>query len=115
MPRALRLSLEPGDLAFFHTNTLHRGLYPAGVLRRTIAVTYTRVSAPWPLTAEAMKRSGGYEAPYQPWFLKPGYLDGCTVGAREFHQRLIDVHRDNWRVEYLETLPAKLRAYYTAF
>ena len=31
MPGAFRLELEPGDLAFFHVNSLHRGLYYQGV------------------------------------------------------------------------------------
>lgn len=113
MPGALGLALEPGDLGFFHVNALHRGIYTQGVLRRTIAVTFTRASDPYLATAESMAERVGYVASYQPWFLKRGYLDGCVPAARGFYERFIDVHRESWREEYVGSLHARLREYFT--
>ena len=115
MPNALRLHLEPGDLAFFHVNALHRGRYMQGVPRRTIAVTLNRAADPRPITAAMMEKRTGYVAAYQPWFANPEYLDGCTPAAREFYQRFIDVYREGWRPEYLKTLHQSLQEYYTKY
>ena len=113
MPKSVRLRLEPGDLAFFHVNALHRGSYEKGVLRRTIAVTLNRAADPRSATAELMERRAGYVPSYQPWFLEPGYLDGCLPAAREFYHRFIDVYRDSWRPDYLKTLHPTLQGYYS--
>lgn len=113
MPNARRLPLEPGDVAFFHVNTLHRGSYEAGVLRRTIAVTFNRVSDPRPATAETMAHRTGYVPSYQPWFRKPDYLDDCSPAAREFYQRFIDVYEDSWKLDLLEGLPPGVQRYYS--
>jgi len=115
MPGALRIALEPGDLAFFHVNAIHRGLYPLGVPRRTIAVTYGRAAHPRKATAESMKAWRGYVATYQPWFQKPGYLDGCAPGTRHFFQRFIDIYQDSWKPEYLTELTPQLQEYFTKF
>jgi len=115
MPGALRLNLEPGDLAFFHVNALHRGLYYQGVPRRTIAVTFSRQSEVRKATAETMKAWRGYIATYQPWLLKPGYLDGVSDSARELFERFIDTYRDSWKPEYLDELGAPRQAYFTEF
>lgn len=115
MPGALRIELEPGDLAFFHVNSIHRGLYPQGVLRRTITASYSRAAQPRKATAELMKQWKGFVVTYQPWFLKTGYLDGCTAGAKEFFQRFIDVYRDSWKPEYLNDLHPRLQEYFTKY
>lgn len=101
MPGALRLQLHPGDLAFFHVNSLHRGHYPVGVPRRTIAVSYGRASAWRPIDADIMRQWVGYRATYQPWFLNQDYLDGVTWGARAFFQRFIDIYSSYWQPEFL--------------
>lgn len=113
MPNALRLPLDPGDVAFFHVNSLHRGTYKAGILRRTIAVTFNRVSDPRPATAESMAQRTGYVPSYQPWFRKPGYLDGCSPAARDFYQRFIDLYAGSWGPEFLKGLPAGVQEYYS--
>ncbi len=113
MPNAVRLELAPGDLAFFHVNSLHRGQYLKGVRRRTIAVTFNRASDHRPITAEMMERRTGYVSTYQPWFLKPGYLDGCLPAARAFYQRFIDIYAATWRSEYLKPLHPSLQEYFT--
>jgi hypothetical protein len=115
MPKALRLQLEPGDLAFFHVNALHRGLYSKEIPRRTIAVTLNRASDPRPITAEMMELRTGYVAAYQPWFLQPGYLDGCLPAARAFYQRFIDIYRAGWQPDYLKTLHRSLQKYFTKY
>lgn len=113
MPGRLAIQLQPGDLAFFHVNALHRGMYFQGVERRTIAVTFGRVSHPRKATAEMIKQWKGYVATYQPWFLKPGYLDGCASSTRAFFQRFVDVYRDSWKPEYLTELTPQLQEYFT--
>lgn len=115
MPGALQLKLEPGDLAFFHVNALHRGNYFQEVPRRTIAVTYGRTSAPRQPTAEWMKAWNGYVASYQPWFLQPGYLDDLDDEARAFYQRFIEMYSPNWTPELLVPLSAGRREYYSQF
>ena len=101
MPGALRLQLEPGDLAFFHVNALHRGLYQPGVLRRTIAVTYSRADFPRPATPQTLKERLGYVPSYQPWFLRPNYLDGTEGEPRAFYDRFIETYRETWKPEFL--------------
>lgn len=115
MPNTLRLHLEPGDLAFFHVNALHRGLYSQGVPRRTIAVTLNRASDPRPITAAMMEKRSGYFPAYQPWFSNPKYLDGCSPAAREFYQRFIDVYGESWRPDFMQKLPQSLQEYFTKY
>jgi hypothetical protein len=112
MPAAMSIKLEPGDLAFFHVNSIHRGLYKLGVPRRTIAVTFGRAAHPRKATAEMMKAWRGYVATYQPWFLKADYLDGCANSTKTFFQRFVDVYRDSWKPEYLADLHPKLQEYF---
>lgn len=115
MPGREIIQLQPGDLAFFHVNSLHRGMYLLGVKRRTIAVTFGRASSPRKATPEWMKAWRGYVATYQPWFLKPGYLDGCAPSTRAFFQRFIDVYRDSWTRENIAQLNAELQEYFTNY
>ena len=116
MPGAKRLHLEPGDLAFFHVNTIHRGLYYQGVPRRTIAVTFSRKSQVRKATAELMKAWNGYVCTYQPWALKTGYLDGASDSTRELFGRFIETYRDSWKPEYLVPELGPLRqAYFTNY
>ncbi len=115
MPNRLVIELQPGDLAFFHVNSIHRGMYFQGVKRRTIAVTFGRASHPRKATADMMKQWRGYVATYQPWFLKPGYLDGVAPGTRAFFQRFVDVYRDSWKPEYLRDLTPRLQEYFSKY
>lgn len=115
MPNGERLALQPGDLAFFHVNTLHRGYYEHGVPRRTIAVTLGRASHARGNSAQTMKEWRGYVATYQPWLLKPGYLEGTAPATREFFQHYIDTYGDTWKPEYLELLEPELQRYFRDF
>jgi len=107
MPGRLPLQLNPGDLAFFHVNSIHRGMYLHGVLRRTIAVTYSSVEFQRPPTREWLISARGYAASYQPWFLDEGYLDGVQPGTRAFFQRYVDAYGPALTREFL---PAELGA-----
>ena len=113
MPGALRLGLNPGDLAFFHVNTLHRGHYPVGVPRRTIAVSYGRRNAARLADIEWMRRFQGYACTYQPWFQLPHYLDGIEPATRAFFERFIEVHGPSWTPDLLiPEIGEKRIAYY---
>lgn len=113
MPGAIRLSLEPGDLAFFHVNTLHRGSYDLGIPRRTIAISYGRRDFPRPPTVEWMRTLRGYVATYQPWFSQTGYLDGLNAREKAFFDRFADVYGPYWGPELLiPEIGAERHAYY---
>jgi hypothetical protein len=62
-----------------------------------------------------MELRTGYVAPYQPWFLQPGYLDGCLPAARAFYQRFIDIYEEGWQPNYLKTLHQSLQEYFTKY
>jgi ectoine hydroxylase-related dioxygenase (phytanoyl-CoA dioxygenase family) len=112
MPGAVNLKLEPGDLGFFHVNSIHRGLYQSEIPRRTIAVTYGRASFPRAATGPRMKEWLGYIATYQPWFLEPHYLDGVKPQTRAFFERFIEIYRDSWKPEYLDELNPERQEYF---
>jgi hypothetical protein len=95
MPGARSVELEPGDLAFFHVNSIHRGRYFSDVPRRTIAITFVRATDTRSNDAQQMKQRNGYVAHYQPWFLKAGYLDGCSPEARQFYDRFVSYCSDS--------------------
>jgi hypothetical protein len=116
MPGRLPIELVPGDLAFFHVNAIHRGMYYVGVPRRTIAVSFGRVAYPRLATPEWLLNWRGYVCTYQPWFEKAGYLDGCTPEARAFYERFIQTYRGTWKREYLlPELGPELIKYFTEY
>lgn len=96
MPGGIRLHLQPGDLAMFHVNTIHRGYYEVGVPRRTIAVTFSAASRPRPFDPNWWKMTRGYVASFQPWFRKPGYLAGAEPHTLRLFQRYIDAYSHEW-------------------
>ena len=57
----------------------------------------------------------GYESTFQPWFLQPHYLDGCTPAARQYYTRFCEVFRANWAQggELLAGLEPEMRRYFT--
>ena len=105
MPNALTVKLSPGDLAFFHVNALHRGLYPVGQTRRTISVTYSHPQNPRPADAALMKKWQGYVASYQPWSAAPDYLAGTAPTTRAFFNRFVQTYQSSWQPNYLDPLP----------
>lgn len=91
MPGAVRLALQAGDAALFNPYGIHRGRYHADRLRRTLMLTYTKTSAP-------------YQDYFsnQPWFLTPGYLDGCQPATRAFFDPFVAMYQDFWRTKLSE-------------
>ena len=113
MPGALKLRMEPGDVGFFHVNALHRGNYAPEIPRRTIAVSWSSAKNRRPITREWLTRWKGYAAPCQPWFLRPGYLDGLSRETREFYQSQIDTLRSEWEQPGLfDDLSPERRSYF---
>lgn len=114
MPGAEEIALTPGDLALFHVNAIHRGVYPQEVTRRTIAITYGSARHPRLPTREMMKDWGGYVCTYQPWFLAESYLDGIAPRTRTFFERFIEAYGDTWQSAFLDPdwHPTRL-AYFT--
>ena len=102
MPGCIRVDLEPGDIAFLHVNSIHRGDYPLGDLRRTIAVTFGSQQQPRLANRESMKQWGGYICTYQPWCRQPWYLEGVQPRTRAFFEKSIAVYNDSWTPEFVD-------------
>lgn len=100
-PGGIRLPMEPGDIGFFHVNSIHRGYYEVGVLRRTIAVTFGARSKYRPFDPVWWRNTRGYVASFQPWVCKPGYLAGAEPHTMRLFQRFIDTYGDQWKAENL--------------
>lgn len=83
MPGALRISLGPGDAAFFSPWGIHRGRYVAGRVRRTFDVIYS--TPPDWLT------------PPPTCFLQPDALNGLAPDARSFFARFVKLYRERWQ------------------
>ena len=86
MPNALRIGLDPGDAVAFNPFGLHRGRYHTDKPRLTLMLTYT---------ADTHPRFDHFSD--QPWFDRPGYLDGLSESARAFYQRFVDQYGEDWR------------------
>ncbi len=87
MPGAVRIALQAGDAVALNPNGLHRGRYHVDKLRRTFTVTITKESKP---DCNSFTR--------QPWFLKPGYLDGQSPSATAWYRRFIGTYRHSWSI-----------------
>ena len=109
MPGQLRLSMDVGDVGFFHVNALHRGPSPVDGddkhVRRTIAVTWTDSARPSPITQASMNTRRGYVASYQPWIMLPGYTEGCRPSTAALVEHGAALLRDSMGVEKLDGLP----------
>ena len=109
MPGQLRLSMDVGDVGFFHVNSLHRGPSPADGddehVRRTIAVTWTDSARPSSITQASMEARNGYVATFQPWIRLPGYTAGCNPTTVALVKHGAALLRDRTGVEKLACLP----------
>ena len=117
MPGGIRLPMEPGDIGFFHVNSIHRGYYEVGVPRRTIAVSFGSRSRRRPFDVDWWKMTNGYVATYQPWCRVPHYLCGADPSTVRLFQRFIDCYGDQWTPQNLHPQsigPARVE-YYTKF
>jgi ectoine hydroxylase-related dioxygenase (phytanoyl-CoA dioxygenase family) len=86
MPGAVRVRQGVGDAVLFNAMAIHRGRYHS-------MLTYTKISEPW----------FDYFSD-QPWFLRPGYLDGLRPNTRAFYERFIAQYESHWR----STIPSSL-------
>ena len=115
MPGRVPIELRAGDLAFFHVNSIHRGLYYTDRQRRTIAVSWGSASQARPATVEDMKVLRGYVASYQPWVADPTYLRATTAAARDAFQLFASTYQGNWRDERLTAdLTLELQEFFAA-
>jgi ectoine hydroxylase-related dioxygenase (phytanoyl-CoA dioxygenase family) len=85
MPGAMRAVLEPGDAVMFRNVMMHRGAYHLEKPRLTLMLSY--------LARHACQDSYFTK---QPWFLRPGYLDGLDEASRGQYERFIAGHRHWW-------------------
>jgi ectoine hydroxylase-related dioxygenase (phytanoyl-CoA dioxygenase family) len=80
MPGQLTVETEPGDIAFYYSNLLHRGYNPQGVLRWTMHHAFVRADAPVAV----------HERGQDAWISQPGYLDSLPPALRARMQRYLD-------------------------
>ncbi len=114
MPGRMPVKLEAGDVGFVHVNSIHRGLYPSDVRRRTIFVTWGIASRPRTPNREDMMTLCGAVPTFQPWFNWPGYLEGVSPAAREVFERFIKLYQDSWKPEYAAELSEQLQPYFAS-
>ena len=112
MPNAAVLEIDPGDIAFFHVNTLHRGTYPKGYSRRTIHCTYGRASIPRPATRAKITERNGHYSTYQPWFKEPSYLAGVRPDTRASFGHFIRETEKYWTRDGVADLPPAMQRYF---
>lgn len=117
MPGGIRLPLNPGDIAFFHVNAIHRGYYEVGTPRRTIAITFGSRSKYRPFDEQWWKATHGYVSTFQPWFRKPGYLANVEPHTAQLFQNFINTYSDQWRPENLhpEAIGSERLKYFTLY
>jgi ectoine hydroxylase-related dioxygenase (phytanoyl-CoA dioxygenase family) len=80
MPGQLTVETEPGDIAFYYSNLLHRGYNPKGVMRWTMHHAFVRVDAPVAVHERGQER----------WITQLGYLDSLPPPLRTQMQRYLD-------------------------
>lgn len=80
MPGQLTVVTEPGDVAFYYSNLLHRGYNPQGVMRWTMHHAFVRADQP----------VAAHERGQERWISQPGYLDSLPPALREYMQRYLD-------------------------
>ncbi|MCS5613441.1 MAG: phytanoyl-CoA dioxygenase family protein [Candidatus Poribacteria bacterium] len=86
MSGSQRITLQPGDVLAFNPYGLHRGRYHTDKPRRTLMLTYTKISVP----------CSDYFS-YQPWFLEEGYLGNLTSGTRLFFETFVSTYKPDWK------------------
>jgi hypothetical protein len=84
MPGQITVETEPGDVAFYYPNLLHRGLNPAGMLRWTMHHAFLRADAPVAI----------HERGQEQWIRQPGYLGTLPPTLRLAMERYLDALPD---------------------
>jgi len=80
MPGQLTVETEPGDIAFYYSNLLHRGYNPSGAMRWTMHHAFVRADAPVAV----------HERGQEEWISQPGYLDSLPPLLRARMQGYLD-------------------------
>jgi hypothetical protein len=80
MPGQLTVETEPGDVAFYYSNLLHRGYNPGGAMRWTMHHAFVSAAAP----------VAAHERGQERWIGEPGYLDTLPPALRLAMQRYLD-------------------------
>jgi Phytanoyl-CoA dioxygenase (PhyH) len=80
MPGQLTVETEPGDVAFYYSNLLHRGYNPGGAMRWTMHHAFVNAAAP----------VAAHERGQERWIGEPGYLDTLPPALRLAMQRYLD-------------------------
>lgn len=80
MPGQMTVELQPGDVAFYYSNLLHRGYNPTGQLRWTMHHAFVLASQP----------VGVHERGQEAWIGAPGYLESLPAALRPFLKRYLD-------------------------
>jgi hypothetical protein len=80
MPGQLTVETEPGDVAFYYSNLLHRGYNPGGAMRWTMHHAFVNAVAP----------VAAHERGQERWIGEPGYLDTLPPALRVAMQRYLD-------------------------
>jgi hypothetical protein len=80
MPGQLTVETEPGDVAFYYSNLLHRGYNPTGAMRWTMHHAFVSAAAP----------VAAHERGQERWIEQPGYLDSLPPSLRVFMQHYLD-------------------------
>jgi ectoine hydroxylase-related dioxygenase (phytanoyl-CoA dioxygenase family) len=84
MPGQLTVETEPGDVAFYYSNLLHRGYNPEGAMRWTMHHAFVRADSP------VAVHERGQEA----WITSPGYIEALPPDLRMRMQRYLDAVPD---------------------
>jgi ectoine hydroxylase-related dioxygenase (phytanoyl-CoA dioxygenase family) len=79
MPGQLTVETEPGDVAFYYSNLLHRGYNPTGAMRWTMHHAFVSAAAP----------VAAHERGQERWIGEPGYLDSLPPALRVSMQRYL--------------------------
>ena len=80
MPGQLTVETEPGDIAFYYSNLLHRGYNPQGATRWTMHHAFVRADAPVAV----------HERGQEDWIAQPGYREALPPALRTQMQRYLD-------------------------
>jgi ectoine hydroxylase-related dioxygenase (phytanoyl-CoA dioxygenase family) len=80
MPGQMTVETEPGDVAFYYSNLLHRGYNPEGILRWTMHHAFIIATQP----------VATHERGQENWIGQPGYLDSLPPTLRLHMQRYLD-------------------------
>jgi hypothetical protein len=74
MPGQMTVEMEPGDVAIYYSNLLHRGYNPTGAMRWTMHHAFVAAGQP------VATHERGQEA----WIGAPGYLESLPAALRPF-------------------------------